>query len=213
MLRMIAATFVIIVVSFSTFPLSTAIAGQSAIERALESEETPTKSDKELMERFNISRGSIYLSVFASFLDRVRDNPQLKAALAEAKEQGVRIQVTFHSSTGPGVIHIDGEITDDEIINHVRTSISVALAKEQLRKELEQPAKRLGITQGSSEIEEFASFIKRVHANPQLAAALAEAKKQGVRVRVSFYFSVRRRSINIDVKQNDNEIIKYILGE
>jgi len=46
MLRMLAATFVIIVLSFSAFPLSTAVAGQSAIERVLESEKTFTKSDK-----------------------------------------------------------------------------------------------------------------------------------------------------------------------
>jgi len=85
--------------------------------------------------------------------------------------------------------------------------------KEQLRKELEQPAKQLGIRQGIIVIEEFASFIKRVHDNPKLAAALAEAKKQGVEVRVGFYFSASQRLININVEQNDDEIIKYILGE
>jgi len=128
--KMLAAIFAILVLSFSTFPLSTAIAGQSAIEQALGSEETLTKSDKELIELLNISRGSIDLKELTSFLDRVRNNTRLEAILQEAGRQGVRIHVTFHFLSGPGFVSINAEITDDdEIINHVRTSISVALEK------------------------------------------------------------------------------------
>ena len=213
MLRTLIVLAVIATFSLLT-PLSlTAVAGQSAIERALESEKSPTKLDKELMDELNISRGSIDADAFVSFLERIRNNSQLETVLREAKEQGVRISVSFNSSARPGVVYINVEITDDdEIINHVARSISVALAKEQLRKELEQPAEELGVTQGSIDIEEFALFIERVHSNPVLAEVLAEAKEQGVRISVSFNSSTGHRVIYINTKQTDIEIIKFIRG-
>ena len=195
-------------------PLSlTAVAGQSAIERALESEKSPTKLDKELMDELNISRGSIDADAFVSFLERIRNNSQLETVLREAKEQGVRISVSFNSSARPGVVYINVEITDDdEIINHVARSISVALAKEQLRKELEQPAEEFGVTQGSIDIEEFALFIERVHSNPVLAEVLKEVRDAGIRIHITFRFSTRHRVISINVSKTDDEIIKFIRG-
>ena len=214
MLRTLIVLAVIATFSLLT-PLSlTAVAGQSAIERALESEKSPTKLDKELMDELNISRGIIIdADAFVSFLERIRNNSQLETVLREAKEQGVRISVSFNSSARPGVVYINVEITDDdEIINHVARSISVALAKEQLRKELEQPAEEFGVTQGSIDIEEFALFIERVRTNPALAEVLAEAKEQGVRISVSFNSSTGHRVIYINTKQTDIEIIKFIRG-
>ena len=82
MLRTLIVLAVIATFSLLT-PLSlTAVAGQSAIERALESEKSPTKLDKELMDELNISRGIIIdADAFVSFLERIRNNSQLETVL------------------------------------------------------------------------------------------------------------------------------------
>lgn len=214
MFKTLIAVFVVAVLSLSISVSSIAIAEQSAIERALESEQIPTKLDKELMEDLNILRGTIDTDDFVAFLERVRNNSQLETVIRNAKEAGVLISVTFHFSTGPAAIYVDGETTnDDKITNHIKESISEALAKEQLRTELEQPASELGITQGSIDIYEFASFIERANSNPELLKVLKKVKDADIRMSVTFHSSTGHRLIYIDVNQTDDEIIKYILGK
>jgi len=213
MLKTLMCSMIIGTLALSV-PISSTVAGQSAIERALKQEETPTKLDKELIDRLNIFKGTLIdTKDFASFLEKIRTNTKLEEAFQKAKEQGVHIVVATFFSTSPEMVFVDGKSAEEkEVVSYIHSSISVALAKEQLRKDLEQPSKDFGVSAGVIDIEDFGAFIARVRENPELVEALQKAKEQGVRIIVAVFFSVSDHMIFVDMNRSDYEIIKYITG-
>ena len=213
MLKTIAVIFVVSILFNNIFHSPIALAGQSAIDRALGKGGKVSLSDQKLMDGLNVHLRDINTWDFISFAQRIRTNPKLKEILKKAEEQEIDIIIGHYSLSDSNSATININNSNNEIIKQIRASVKSARKEKLLKEKIEAPVKELGVVMESISVERFASFIERARANPKLYAALTKAKKQGVGITATYYFLTMWHIIYININQTDESIISYILGK
>lgn len=101
-----------------------------------------------------------------------------------------------------------------------QSAIEQAVEKRDQEKEAEEllrvHSERLGILKydiSRATTQEKGAFIKRVLKNKQLEQALLEAKKNDIKISLGTWYNVDTSIITINIFEDDNTIIKFLLGD
>lgn len=101
-----------------------------------------------------------------------------------------------------------------------QSAIEQAVEKRDQEKEAEEllrvHSERLGILKydiSRATTQEKGAFIKRVLKNKQLEQALLEAKKNDIKISLGTWYNVNTSIITINILEDDNAIIKFLLGD
>jgi len=101
-----------------------------------------------------------------------------------------------------------------------QSAIEQAVEKRDQEKEAEalflEHANRFGIFKyiiSRSTTKEKGDFIKRVLKNDELEQALLEAKKNKIDIFLGTWYDIGTNNVTINIRDDDNAIIKFLLGD
>src|SRR3989339_260382 len=128
----------------------------------------------------------------------------------KAKKENVSIYIEKKFRVNTGMIHINMNDNDEEIIKALKEYIPVAKQKNEEFKQLKEEAEEFGVLLMLYYEDEYRQIRPRILSSKKMADAFKRVKKQGYYITTENKFSWGINGVKIDVGASDEKIIEFL---
>lgn len=153
------------------------------------------------------------VEAYEQIRDRLFASDELASALRATYKEGVVIIPDRKWKILAGMVYVNVDTTDEEIIVFLALSTPKAKAQWVAFKALKAEATQFGLQLFPSDIEEYKQIRDRLFANDELASVFIAASDADIFVDLDRRFKIANKYININVDATDEEIIEFLLGK
>src|SRR3989338_8720620 len=189
--------------------------GSSAITKAkeLSSQNPRFVALRKEASQFGLTLMSWEENKYRSIRNRLFSNNKLATTLRAANQEGILVALDNKFQVNVGVVDININATDDEIITFLVDSLPAAKVRKASFEKFRKEASQFGLTLMSWEEDTYKQIRNRLLTNDKLASALKTAASEKIQVGLSHDFRITDNAVDIDVDASDEEITKFSLGK